>query len=100
MRAWAEDLTRLGANVASYRERPLEKEELVAIVEASTATPQVRVAAAFALTAAPQGQQRELRQRVRVAAQAVASPELRQALVEVTEEDDEDQRLDGLRRVV
>jgi hypothetical protein len=95
--AWAHDLARLGRDLTGYREEPLEPEDLAALVESPAAAPEERAAAAFALTAA--NVDPEVRHRLRVAAHVTAAPDLRDALCDLAQLEDEEARVAALRRL-
>ena len=83
---WAADLARVGAGAASYRDIGADAGSLLEVLDDQTAKAELRAAAAFALTAT---REPELHQRVRVAAETVAAPDLREALEALAHAEDE-----------
>jgi hypothetical protein len=81
--AWRADLSGLARGSGRYRDRGLSTAELVEVVEDPACSPRRRVAAAFALS---HGEPDEpTARRVRIAAEACADDQLRQALDEAAQ---------------
>lgn len=82
--AWLEDLRTLLSRAGTFREaEPPSIEALAAVVENASLPPETRAAAAAVLSSCDE----EVRQRVRVAAEATAAPHLRVALSAAAEDD-------------
>ncbi len=97
LEAWAAHLSTVGRGAAGYRDLPAERQGLLDVLDDPTAATELRAAAAFALGAAPEP---ELHDRVRIAADTVASPDLRATLEELASaEDDAAERVEALRRM-
>ncbi len=98
MREWVRELrsTGTGANV-NHRVAPVTTERLLEVVEDRHADPVVRANAAVALGA--KTEDREIRSRLRVAAQVTAAPRLRVALEKAAETDDEEALAEALAEV-
>jgi hypothetical protein len=87
MRDWLTDLRRLGEGAAStFRTIGVAREQLFDVVESTTAAAKERVAAMVALRATLREEEKP---RVRVAAERIASPELRERMVRVLDAEDE-----------
>ena len=95
LETWAADLERAGRGGSGYRDIASDPESLLTVLDDQTATAEQRTAAAFALTAAPKS---DLHQRVRIAAETVAAPDLR-ATLEALAGTEEEERVEALRRV-
>jgi hypothetical protein len=80
--AWREDLGRVLARAADYRNVGLGPADLAGVMEDATAPRERRIAAAVALSAA---QPEEARKRARIAADACADEDLRRALERAAE---------------
>lgn len=88
MPAWIRELRREGSGAAAHhRQAPIPMDRLLELAEDPHADPVMRANAAIALGANTEHQ--ELRSRLRVAAQATASPRLRVALEKAGAVDDE-----------
>jgi hypothetical protein len=84
--AWLRDLRALAAGPGGYRDASLDLRALLDVVEDGGAPPEHRIAAAAALSGAPD-EQAFFRARVRVAAQACADTRLREAIERAGEGD-------------
>ena len=92
---WRESLKGL-MNRGGYRSKAVDREQLLRVVEDPGQHPRVRVSAAVALE---DGARPEDKKRIRVAAQASASPKIRVALEQAADGDVEDSTLSEVRRV-
>jgi hypothetical protein len=80
--SWVTELRRMGAGVHDHRHPAVPVEVLLRVVEDTTASAAERASAAVAVVSSADP---EAKQRVRVAADAVASPKLRASLVRIAE---------------
>ena len=87
---WAAALRRLRESEASYRTSAVRAEDLLRIVEDPAASEDTRAGAAFVVREALGAVDEGARTRIRVAAEATASPRLRVALETVSEDDEVD----------
>jgi hypothetical protein len=98
---WLHDLRGSAEDKAGFRENAVPSDVLIGIVESPTALPTARAGAAVALGV--RREDPELRVRLRVAAEACASPALRVALTSAAEAEDadasEDRLADALERL-
>jgi hypothetical protein len=83
---WIASVRALGAGRADYRTTPFEPDDLAALATDGALSPGVRVAAAIALKSSPAPDAAE---RVRIAAAACASQEVRVCLQSIVADDDE-----------
>ncbi len=87
VREWVRDLRCIGVGAdASFRSAELDRELLWRVYESPTSTPEARAAAAVALAAQATP---ETSRRIRVTANALAEPALREAITAATSDDDE-----------
>ncbi len=90
--AWRTALGALLERQVSYRETPLTREQLFAVLESAAAPTERRLAAAVSLSAAGDA---EIATRIRIAAEACARPGVRLALERVAEGDVDDAALEA-----
>jgi hypothetical protein len=93
---WFASLRAIGAGASDYRTRVIPVEELRRVVTDTTATSDVRVGAAIALRVADQAGAAE---RIRIAADATAAPDLRTLLKDIADAGDDDQVHRQLQRI-
>lgn len=87
-RDWREDLERIGRGAtAAYREIGATREQLLALIESTTATTRERIAAIVALK---RTLSEEEKPRIRIAADRCVAPELGARMVRVLDTDDDD----------
>jgi hypothetical protein len=93
---WLASLRAIGAGASDYRTSGVPVDELRRVVTDTTAANDVRVGAAVALRVADRDSAAE---RIRIAADATAAPELRALLKDIAEADDDDALHRHLRRI-
>jgi hypothetical protein len=92
---WLARLTTL-VRASGYRKRGVSSERLYRILDDPAAEPSARAGAAVVLQQLDEGDHRE---RLRIAAESVASPELRQSLEALAEAESDEERREALARV-
>ncbi len=93
-RAWLDDLRRAGAGAnATFRGATLSREQLLRVVESTTAAARERLAAAVALH---EGLTADEKPRIRVAAELCAEPALRERMVRVVDAPTDDELMAAL----
>ncbi|MEP7122003.1 MAG: hypothetical protein ABJE95_13880 [Byssovorax sp.] len=90
--AWRDALRALLDHQGSYRETPLTREQLLAVLESPAASAERRLAAAVSLSAAGEP---EIAARIRIAADACARPQVRIALDGVADGDVDDEAIEA-----
>ena len=90
--AWRASLRVLLDRQSSYRETPLTREQLLAVLESPAAPAERRLAAAVSLSAAGGA---EIATKIRVAAEACARPQVRIALAAVADGDVDDAAIEA-----
>ncbi len=95
-RDWIRDLRRLGGGAVDHRTAAIPTDDLLRVVQDSRAPVEERVSAALAAISAADP---EAKQRVRVAAEASASPRLRVALARIADDAEEDALVDALEKL-
>lgn len=87
LRDWLTDLRRLGEGAAStFRTISIAREQLFDVVESTTAAAKDRIAAMVALRATLREEEKP---RIRVAAERIAAPELRERMVRILDAEDD-----------
>lgn len=93
-REWLDELRRAGAGAnATFRGAMLSREQLLRVVESTTAAARERLAAAVALH---EGMTTEEKPRIRVAAELCAEPALRERMVRVVDAPSDDELIAAL----
>lgn len=87
---WAAGLRKLTEGQATYRSSAIRGDDLLRIIEDPAASEEARAGAAFVVRTGSGGADGEARARIRVAAEATASPRLRVALEASAEEEIDD----------
>jgi hypothetical protein len=94
VREWLDALRRIGEGEGStFRNATLTRDQLIGIVESTTAAARERLAAAVALRSKLTEEEKP---RLRVAAERCVAPELRERMVRVIDTDADDEELTGL----
>ncbi len=87
VRDWVTELRRLGEGAAStFRTIGIAREQLFDVVESTTAAARDRIAAMVALRATLRDEEKP---RIRIAAERIAAPELRERMVRILDAEDE-----------
>lgn len=96
-REWLTDLRKLGeGTIATFRTIGVAREQLLDVVESTTASAKDRMAALVALR--PHLREEE-KTRIRVATESIAAPAVRDHMVRVLDSEDEDEMIEALEAV-